>query len=212
VNEGGREPVRGLPGPLPKGEQLLWQGAPRWRSLARRAFHVRKIAVYCGVLLAWHVVASLRDGFTPVATVVSALWLLPLVLAAVGLPALLAWLTCRTTVYTITSRRIVMRYGIALPMTLNLPFKRIASAEVRVYADGTGDLPLSLIEPDRIGYLHLWPHARPWRITRTQPMLRSVPEARRVADILARALEAAQPAQETVPPALGSKQLARAAA
>ena len=42
------EPIRGLPGPLPEGETILWQGAPDWRVLAVQAFHVRAVAIYFG--------------------------------------------------------------------------------------------------------------------------------------------------------------------
>jgi Bacterial PH domain len=182
---------RGLPAPLPPGERLLWQGAPRWGALARRAFHVRKLAIYCGVLLAWRVVADVSDGQPPAAIALGALWLAPFVLGAVGIPAVLAWLFSRTTVYTITSRRVVLRSGVALPMTLNIPFRLIESAALRTFRDGTGDIPLALAGPDRIGYLHLWPSVRPWRVARTEPMLRAVPDAARVAEILARALAAA---------------------
>ena len=59
---------------------------------------------------------------------VSSIWFVPLALVAVGLPALLAWLYARTTVYTITNRRVVMRFGVALPMSLNLPFRMVAAA------------------------------------------------------------------------------------
>ena len=40
------EPVRGLPQILPKGERMLWQGAPRWQDLAVHAFHARKVIWY----------------------------------------------------------------------------------------------------------------------------------------------------------------------
>jgi hypothetical protein len=190
VNERATAP-RGLPAPLPPGERLLWQGAPRWGALARRAFHVRKLAIYCAVLLAWRVVADLSDGQSPASAALGALWLTPLVLGAVGIPALLAWLFSRTTVYTITSRRVVLRSGVALPMTLNIPFRLVGSAALKTYRDGTGDIPLALAGPDRIGYLHLWPNVRPWRVARAEPMLRAVPDAARVAGILAQALAAA---------------------
>ena len=48
------EPIRGLPDHLPKGERLLWQGAPDWRLLAIQAFHVRKVAIYFALIAAWH--------------------------------------------------------------------------------------------------------------------------------------------------------------
>ena len=46
------EPVRGLPQLLPKGERMLWQGAPRWQDLAVHAFHARKVIWYFAALAA----------------------------------------------------------------------------------------------------------------------------------------------------------------
>ena len=40
------EAAYGLPEPLPKGESILWQGAPDLADLAVRVFHLKKIAVY----------------------------------------------------------------------------------------------------------------------------------------------------------------------
>ena len=54
-------------------------------------------------------------------------------------------------------------------------------------AGGTGGLPLTLLGPDRIAFLHLWPHARPWRLGKPEPMLRSVPQAALVARVLTEA-------------------------
>lgn len=191
MNEHDAEPIRGLPARLPAGEVLLWQGAPRWTVLARRVFHVPVLAVYFGVFWLARVVVGLSAGDSLMTTAVSGLWLLTLALAAIGVLAVIAWLMGRTTIYTVTSRRVVIRLGVALSMTLNIPFRIIESASVKMHADGTGDIPLSLHDRDRIAYLQLWPHARPWRIARPQPMLRAVPEASRVAGILAQALQAA---------------------
>ena len=52
------------------------------------------------------------------------LWLLPLAVAAVALMFVVAWLTARATVYTITNRRVVMRIGVVLEVTFNLPVPR----------------------------------------------------------------------------------------
>ena len=43
--------------------------------------------------------------------------------------------------------------------------------------------------PDqKIAYLNLWPHARPFRMANPEPALRCVPRAIEVAEILSRAL------------------------
>jgi Bacterial PH domain len=180
-----------LPEPLPAGEEVLWQGRPSWRTLAIHAFHARKVAIYFGILAVWRLGSSLLDGAPPTSAAIYALWLILPAAAAVGVLTALAWLTGRSTRYTITSRRIVIQFGIALPMTLNIPFRIIGSAAVKSYADGTGEIPISITGGDRIAYLLLWPHARPWRAARAEPMLRAVPDAKRVAEVLARALIAA---------------------
>ena len=184
------EPIPGLPERLPDGERILWQGAPRWTALARRAFHVRSLAIYFSALLILRALTALWDGVSLQAAIASGFWLMLLALAGLGVLAFLAWLSSRTTVYTITNRRVVMRFGIALPMTVNLPFRVVETAALKTYADGTGDIPLSLNTGDRIAYLHMWPHVRAWKIRHPQPMLRAVPEAAQTAEILGRALTA----------------------
>lgn len=190
------EPVLGLPERLPGGERLLWQGSPRWQSLATRAFHVRALAAYCLILAAWRVGSGLHDGQSLGDVLFGTLFLVPFTLLALGIPTGLAWLYGRSTVYTITSRRVVIRCGVALPLTLNLPFRVVGSAALREFPDGTGDLPLALAGGERIGFIFLWPNVRPWRLARPEPMLRAVPDAGRVADILAQALAGAQKVAE----------------
>ena len=178
------EPEHGLPEPLPAGERMLWQGSPRWQALAVRAFHVRKLAVYFGVIVAVRIGVVLGDGGTALQAAASAAWLGTLFSVAIGLVVLMAWLTARTTVYTLTDRRVVMRVGIVLSLTFNLPLKTMAAASVNRHAgapEHTGDIALALRGTDRIAYLHLWPHARPWRLARPEPLLRCVPEADEVA-------------------------------
>ncbi len=204
MNEHEHEPIPGLPAHLPAGERILWQGAPDWRGLARRAYHVGQVGIYFGFLLAWAAISAATHR--TLATLPStALLLAGLAAGAMAVLAGLAWLTGRTTIYTITNRRVVMRFGIALPMSINLPFAQIVSAGVRLHAGGRGDIVLALPATQRIAYLVLWPHVRPWRLARAEPMLRAVPEAERVAQILARALAAgaaqAAPAMASAAPA-----------
>lgn len=188
MNEYEFEPVRGLPERLPAGERLLWQGSPSWRALAIRAFHVRKVGIYFAILLAWRLLVGWRDGEALREAVLGAAWLVPLALAAIGFLCALAWLTARAAVYTITDRRVVMRVGVVLEIAFNLPLASIEGASVQVHRDGTADIPLELGAGDRIAYAHLWPHARPFRVRKPEPMLRCVPDGERVASVLAGAL------------------------
>ncbi len=172
---------------------MLWQGSPRWDILAREAFHVRKVAIYFAVLLAWSVASAVSDGRGEIAFAAS-LWLLGFAVTSTGILLALAWGTARTTIYTITSRRLVMRFGIALPMTINLPFGVIESAALKLNPDGSGDIPVSLKSADKVAWLVMWPHARPWRFNKPEPMLRGIENAKSIGELLSAALQAA-PAQ-----------------
>ncbi len=190
MNEYESEPIRGLPAPLPEGERLLWQGSPRWTAMANQAFHVRKIALYFAALMIWRAIDVVTAGASMMEAMLSALWLLPLAATAIGLLALLGWLTSRATVYTITSQRVVIRLGVAISLSVNIPFGLIEAAALKTRADGTGDIPLVLKRGERISYLVAWPHARPWRLRQPEPMLRAIPEAKAAAAVLAQALAA----------------------
>lgn len=192
MNEYEIEPIPGLPEIPPAGERILWQGSPTWGTLARRAFHVRKIILYFTLIFLWYLADKLWTGEESLLSVgLLAGWLIFLAHLAVGLLVLLAWANSRATLYTITNRRVVIRFGVAVSMTINLPFSKIAAAGLRRYPDGTGDIPLSLTGRQPVSYLVLWPFVRPWHFSQVEPMLRGVPEADRVADILSTALRAA---------------------
>lgn len=188
-----------LPGPLPAGETVLWQGGTDWRSLAVHAFHIRKIAVYFGILLAWRAAIAWYDGETFQDWSATMAAMLGVAALCCALLTGIAWLAGRTTVYAITQRRVILRIGIALPMTINIPLRRVMSADLLMHRDGTGDIALILGPDDRIAYLHLWPHARPWRFTRSEPMLRCVADADRAAQILALAAAAEPTWRESKP-------------
>jgi len=178
------EPVHGLPEVPPEGETILWQGAPRAWPLAKRALNAQWIAAYFGALALWRGVVTageggLREGL------IAAFWYVLIGAVAVGVLALIAWVMARATVYTITTHRVAMRIGAALTVTLNLPFRWIGSADLAVHRDGTGTILLNLTGETRLSYLVVWPHVKPWAISRTVPALRCIPEPEKVARILA---------------------------
>lgn len=193
------EPVVGLPEPLPKGERLLWQGRPDWKALALRAYHVRAVGFYFLLLILWRLWVAVEEG-TPLAETGSAL--LPLLILGFGAMAILtvlAILSARAAMFTITTRRVVIRCGVALPMAINVPFTRIGSAAMKVHRDGTGDLPVAIQGDARVSYILLWPFVRPWRLGSPEPMLRAVPDGAMVADVLSAALKAASGQAEAAP-------------
>lgn len=188
------EPVRGLPAMLPPGERVLWQGAPAWRSLALDAYRVRQLALYFAIIVVARAGWLLSTGSTLTEALRGCVGPAAMSVICLGIVTGIATLAARATVYTITNRRVVIRQGVALESTVNLPFKSIESANLLMRADGTGDIALQTVRDQRVSYLWLWPHVRSWHITRPQPSLRNLADARAAADILARAVTEAQPA------------------
>jgi len=128
--------------------------------------------------------------------VLPTLWLAALGAGAIGLLTIFAALVARTTIYTMTTRRVVIRFGIALPMTIQVSHPMIETAAVQTWPSGAGDVAITLMPKQRIGYLIIWPHARPWKLAKAQPCLRCIPDAANVPQLLGRGLaaSAAQPA------------------
>lgn len=189
------EPVPGLPGHLPEGETLRWQGAPQWGALAVRAFHVRTVAIYFGLLIVFRFGYALASGSSLKEAFLSGLWLLLLCALAVAILALLAGAFARSTIYSITDRRVVIRFGVAVPMAVNIPFKAIESVGLRRYADGSGDIPMVLGQGHDVNYLIMWPNVRPWRFFDAQPMLRCVSDIDKAVEVLTEALRVATAAE-----------------
>jgi hypothetical protein len=181
------EPQFGLPERLPDDEVIVWQGSPDVGALATSAFHLKKLGFYFAALILACAWPALESGAGLMAVLLAVKWIVPLTVMGMASIWTLAWLTARTTVYTVTSKRVVMRLGIVLTVSFNLPFKQIASADVRVLKDGFGDITLALQGSDSIAWVHLWPSVRPWRISKPEPTLRAVPDVQAVSDKLRQA-------------------------
>jgi hypothetical protein len=185
------EPIPGLPGRLPQGEEILWQGRPNTLALARQAMGLSWVGGYFVLIALWRAGAASADLPAAQAAAV-ALPYLALGLLACLIILAIAWAQARATVYTITSARVVMRIGAALSVTFNLPFTQIEGASLDLRRDGTGTIALKTPEDTRLSYLVTWPHVRPWRMRHTEPALRCIPRAAEVARLLAEAAEARQ--------------------
>jgi hypothetical protein len=179
----------GIPGPLPKGERLLWQGRPSTWALARDAYGLRWVIGYFAVVVIWRASVGWLDGGMAGALAFG-LPYVGLAVAALAVIVLLAWAAARTTVYSVTSARILMRVGAALPVTLNLPFRQIGAADLDLRRDGTGTLAFTTLGDAQLSYLVLWPHLRPWHARKTQPAFRCIPDAESVAALVAETAEA----------------------
>jgi hypothetical protein len=182
------EPIRGLPEKLPEGEHILWQGRPSVRMLAREALSTRTIGIYFLIVAGLRVAISTTDY--PFAQALGhAVPVLMFGLLGIGILYGIAFVQARATVYTLTNKRVAMRIGAALTMTLNLPYTWIGNASVALGKSGHGTIAFELIGDTRLSYVMTWPHVRPWYMARTQPALRCIPDVASVARIFAEAAE-----------------------
>ena len=179
----------GLPARLPKGEEILWQGKPDWWRLSLEAFGVKWIAVWVLLAFLWRMVLLTESQSWGLAAF-GASPILVLGIFGMGLFALMGYAQARGAHYTITNKRVVMKVGAALSITLNIPFQHIESAGLSAKRNGTGTIALQTKRDQlRLSYLMLWPHVRPWHLRVAEPCLRCIPDAARVAAILAEAAE-----------------------
>jgi hypothetical protein len=179
--------MRALSEPLPTGERMLWQGKPSPRAFLRQIFHPQIIVAYVGLLLGWCLVTGAQSGHLGDAAIAS-LRFGGLSVIAMALFAGLAWGLARSSTYSITTARVVIEYGLALPKSVSIPFASVDAAAVRETGRQADDLVLTLRRGQRVPYLLVWPHVRPGSLLRAEPMLRALSDAPAAAQILSRAL------------------------
>jgi hypothetical protein len=183
------EPIPGLPEQLPAGETLLWQGSPEPVAFAIEVMRLRFAAALVAGLVVWRTAASLHDGISGGAVLVVAGGTLIGGLAALALLGFAGWLMARGTIYSITSQRLVIRHGVAMPMAINIPYTKVASAASAEGVAGSTSIALSLLPAARSSLIALWPHARPWHVMKPEPSVRCIADGQRVAALLAGALQ-----------------------
>lgn len=195
-----QEAEPGIPEPLPDDERLLWQGGPEYRSFLLGSFHLRKLGLYFALLLLAQFVFGVSRGVSVAEATATAVGYALLAFLAMAVFAGYAWYVTKASLFTITSRRVILRTGIALPVTINLPYSKIESVDLKRYDDGSGDLVILPEAGSRVSWLLLWPMVK--RPIRVRPVLRGIADAAAVADILADALRSSlgeQPASPQQP-------------
>jgi hypothetical protein len=123
----------------------------------------------------------------------------PLAVLTLAALAGLGWLYSVTTVYTITNKRVVIRFGVALPKAFNIPLPIVESAAVKALANGSGDLALTLKDDNKIAFAHLWPNVRPWRLAAPQPTFRALGDVQSAVTVLSFAMKDVAPIDITRP-------------
>jgi len=183
------EPINGLPELPPRGEVILWQGRPNWFRLTVESLNLWWVVAYFAVLTTWRFITVI-DVLSFERAIIMTLPFVIMTLIVVLLLMLVGFIQARATVYTITNRRVAMRIGAALTVTLNIPYTQIENAAVSVGKAGCGNIALETKGASKFSYLVLWPHIRSWKISKPEPTLRAIPDVQSVAQILAKAAKA----------------------
>lgn len=182
------EPLPGLPGVPPAGEVVLWQGRPSSALVARHLLKIRWIVGYFLILASWAIVAGLNDGQPAGGILFSVAVLTALAGVLIGMIELFAWAVEKTTLYTITTERVVMRFGVAISMTLNLPFRQIDSVSLAKIGEKAGVIAIALLPGQRLSWLIQWPHVRGFRFSKPEPSLIFLADAEKAAKVLSAAV------------------------
>ena len=183
------EPIRGLPERPPEGEVILWQGQPNWLRLSVDSLNVWWVLGYFIFLFVWRFI-SVSDLMPIYQAVLVSSPFLALGLIVTLLLMLVGFIQANATVYTITNKRVVMRIGAALTVTLNLPFTEIENAAIASSSKNFGSIVIDTKQDSKFSFLVLWPHARAWHFKKPQPSLKCIPNAAEVAEILSNAAKA----------------------
>ena len=181
--------VPGMPGPLPPGERVLWSGAPEPRLVAIHVYHLRALALYFAGLFALWALPEWRQVPMHDFVRMASLWAL-FACVVLGFFYWMAWMTARTSTYVLTDRRLAMRVGIAFELTVNFPLTLVASAGMRRFRDGSGQIALTLAPETRVAYIAIWPHVRVFHLNHPQPVLRALAHPEQVAALLQQAVRA----------------------
>ena len=187
ARESMRARIRGVNEALPAGERVLWEGSPDAQALARHLFFVRPISVYLSVMVLWWVAVNVSEAGT------TSFWVtLGTQLLLSGGVVLAAWLFARAiakgTTYAITERRLVLNFGVVFPMTINLPLRYVQGASARQFPDKTGQIAVQLTSKEKLAWIVLFPHVRPWKFNNPEPLLRGLTEPVKVGEILREAV------------------------
>ena len=135
------EPIRGLPERPPEGEVILWQGQPNWLRLTVDSLNLWWVLAYFIFLFVWRFI-SVSDLMPIDQALLVSFPFLALALIVALLLLLVGFIQAKATVYTITNKRIVMRIGAALTLTLNLPFTEIENAAIASSSKNFGSIAI----------------------------------------------------------------------
>eukprot|EP01031_Cornospumella_fuschlensis_P046494 gene46494-56932_t len=119
----------------------------------RRPVLLGSLALYFALMVTWSISTAAASGGSLGEMALASGTSLGLALLCLAVLAVIGRALAKAAVYTITNRRVVLRVGVALPMTMNIPLGKIANAALKTYRDGSGDIPLRVLHRPAAGGL-----------------------------------------------------------
>jgi hypothetical protein len=189
-----RNRIDGVAEPLPEGERILWSAKPDQWIFTRRLMRLDWVFAWFAALSAGRAYFAWSAGGGMGEMLIAASGQLPLALFGLGLLSALGIAMARSTSYVVSSHRVVLQVGVALPITFNVPLRFIDSVAIRTRKGKAGDVILTLCQGANVKALALWPHSQGWRHDSVQPLMRDISESalNELKPILAKVLEASQ--------------------
>mgnify|MGYP001213734411 CR=1 FL=1 len=173
---------------IPEDENVIWHGRPDLRRFSISALGLRYLILYL-------LVVSLTTFFSNYGNLSLSIFLqmmFPYVICcclAAIIMVMIGISQVIPTVYVITSKRIIIKSGLALIFMLNVPFDKVANIDKKVFNDGCGDISFKLIGNKRIPFFAGWPSVRPWYFNNPEPTFRCISDVDVVSFKLANAAQ-----------------------
>ena len=189
-----RNRIDGVAEPLPEGETILWSAKPDQWMFTRRLMRLDWVIAWFAALSVGRAYFAWSAGGDVRAMLIAASGQLPLALFGLCLLTALGIAMARSTSYVVSSRRVVLQVGVALPITFNVPLRFVDSVAIRTRNGKGGDVILTLCQGANVKALALWPHSQGWKHDSVQPLMRDVSETalNELKPILAKVLEESQ--------------------
>jgi hypothetical protein len=164
---------------IPLEEKIYWTGKPNWKSFGYHAFGIKYFLIYFFVC-ALYAVSQIESSFSFERLLINYTPYLVSGTLAAMIIFLLAYFSARHTCYVITEKRIVIRTGVALVFLLNMPFKNILSIDMKVLAQGRGNLTFKVRSKKRIPFFSCWPSVKAGVFLEPVPAFRSIMDIEKV--------------------------------
>ena len=160
---------------IPENEEVIWHGRPNLRRFSLSALGLRYLMLYLLIIS----ITTFSSNFGNLTLLLFLQMMFPyiiscclagIILVVIGISQVIP------TVYVITSKRIIIKSGLALIFMLNVPFDKVANIDKKVFNDGCGDISFKLIGNKRIPFFAGWPSVRPWYFNDPEPTFRCIPD------------------------------------